>query len=62
MRTFASTRRGHTAPVGIMRKMDRGRDEATPFYLLGGVSLGIGIVVAIIVAVALVLYYIYGGK
>ena len=62
MLAFAWTRGGHTAPVGIMRKMARGRDEATPFYLLGGVTLGVGIVVAIVVAVALVLYYIYGGK
>jgi hypothetical protein len=48
--------------VGIVRKVDRGRDEATPFYLLGGVTLGVGIVVAIVVAIALVLYYAYGGK
>jgi hypothetical protein len=60
--TFASGARGQTAAVGIVRKMDRGRDEATPFYLLGGVTLGIGIVVAIVVAVALILYYVFGGK
>jgi hypothetical protein len=48
--------------MGIVRKADRGRDPATPFYLLGGVTLSIGIVVAIIVAVALVLYYVFGGK
>jgi hypothetical protein len=48
--------------MGIIRKMDRGRDQATPFYLLSGVTIGVGIVVAIVVAIALVLYYAYGGK
>jgi hypothetical protein len=48
--------------MGVIRKVERGRDEKTPFYLLGGVTLSIGIVAAVLIAIALVLYYAYGGK
>jgi hypothetical protein len=48
--------------MGVVRKMIRGRDEKTPFYLLGGVTLSISIIAAILIAVTLVLYYSYGGK
>jgi hypothetical protein len=48
--------------MGIIRKTARGRDEKTPFYLLGGVTLSISLVAAVLIAVALVLYYAYGGR
>jgi hypothetical protein len=48
--------------MAVIRKVVRGRDEKTPFYLLGGVTLGVGFLAAILIAVALVLYYANGGK
>jgi hypothetical protein len=48
--------------MGVIRKTIRGRDEKTPLYLLGGVTLSISILAAILIAVTLVLYYSYGGK
>jgi hypothetical protein len=41
---------------------ERGRSPRTPLIALTGVTVAIGIVVAIVVAVGLVLYYAYGGK
>src|SRR3954453_14357385 len=41
---------------------ERGRSERTPLIALTGVTVAIGIVVAIVVAVGLVLYSAYGGK
>jgi hypothetical protein len=43
-------------------KMTEGRDPATPFIALTGVTIAIAVVVAVLIAVALTLYYVYGGK
>jgi hypothetical protein len=48
--------------MGIVRKVARGRDEATPFYLLGGVTLSIGVIAAVLIAIGLILYYAFGGR
>jgi hypothetical protein len=61
-RPFAGVRVGQTTAMGVIRKTIRGRDEKTPLYLLGGVTLSISILAAILIAVTLVLYYSYGGK
>ena len=59
---FAAALWGQTIFMGVIRTTIRGRDEKTPFYLLGGVMLSISIIAAILIAVTLVLYYSYGGK
>ena len=44
-------------PKHLYRKADRGRDETTPVIVLGGVTVIIGAAVALLVAVALLLYF-----
>jgi hypothetical protein len=39
-----------------------GRSERTPWIILGGVTATIGVVVAIVAAIVLVLYFVLGGK
>jgi hypothetical protein len=39
-----------------------GRSERTPWIILGGVTATIGVVVAIVAAAVLVLYFVLGGK
>jgi hypothetical protein len=41
---------------GPLEKMESGRDESTPFWLLGGVSLFVGLLVAAVTAIALLAY------
>ena len=41
---------------------ERGRSPRTPLIALTGVTLVIGVIFAILVAVALILYFAYGGK
>jgi hypothetical protein len=45
-------------PRRLLRKADRGKDEATPFILISGVTLLIASVVAVIVAIGLALYFL----
>jgi hypothetical protein len=47
---------GSEHPDDVAQEAARGRSERTPFLALGGVTLVIGIVVALVVAVALLLY------
>lgn len=44
-------------PRRLFRKAARGSDEATPLIVLSGVTLVIAAVVAVVVAIALVLYF-----
>jgi hypothetical protein len=39
-----------------------GRSERTPWIVLGGVTATIGVLVAIVAAAVLVLYFVLGGK
>ena len=56
----------HPHPVEKIKELeaevDRGRSPRTPLLALTGVTLLLSIVFAILVTVALVLYFVYGGK
>jgi len=39
-----------------------GRSERTPWIILGGVTATVGVVVAIVAAAILILYFVLGGK
>lgn len=39
-----------------------GRSERTPWIVLGGVTMTIGVVVAVVAALILILYFVLGGK
>ena len=41
---------------------ERGRSPRTPLIALGGVTVFVGVIFAVLVTVALVLYFAYGGK
>jgi hypothetical protein len=41
---------------------EAGRSERTPWIAITGVSLFVGVIVAIVLAIALVLYFVYGGR
>jgi hypothetical protein len=45
-----------------IRRTARGRDPATPFYAQIGVIGIVGFAVIVLLAIALPLYYLYGGK
>lgn len=46
----------------LAAEAERGRSPRTPLIVLGGVTLFVGIVFAILVTIALILYFAYGGK
>jgi hypothetical protein len=43
-------------------EVDRGRSPRTPLLALTGVTLFLALIFAILVTIALVLYFVYGGK
>jgi hypothetical protein len=45
-------------PKRLARKAGRGRDEATPAIVLGGVTVIVGAAVAMLVAIALLVYFL----
>jgi hypothetical protein len=45
-------------PPRLVRKAARGKDEATPLIVISGMTMLIAGVVAVIVAIALVLYFV----
>lgn len=45
-------------PRRLFRKAARGKDEATPLIVIGGVSMVIAAVVGVIVAIGLALYFL----
>jgi hypothetical protein len=47
---------------GLAAEAERGRSPRTPLIVLSGVTLFIAIAFAILVTIALVLYFAYGGK
>ena len=46
----------------LAEEAERGRSPRTPLLLIGGVTLFVGIAFAILVTIALILYFAYGGK
>jgi cell division protein FtsX len=46
----------------LAAEVDRGRSPRTPLLALTGVTVLISIAFAILVTIALVLYFVYGGK
>jgi cell division protein FtsX len=49
-------------PKELVQEAERGRSPRTPLLALTGVTIIVGIAFAILVAIALVLYFAYGGK
>ena len=47
---------------GLAAEAERGRSPRTPLLALTGVTAVVAIAFAILVAIALVLYFTYGGK
>jgi hypothetical protein len=45
-------------PRRLFRKAARGKDEATPLIVIGGVTMVIAVVVALIVVMGLALYFL----
>jgi hypothetical protein len=56
----------HPHPVekakDLAAEAERGRSPRTPLLALTGVTLFLGVLFAIFVTIALVLYFVYGGK
>jgi hypothetical protein len=46
----------------LEREAEEGKSARTPLIALTGVTLFVGIIFAILVTIALVLYFAYGGK
>jgi hypothetical protein len=46
----------------LEREAEEGRSARTPVIALTGVTIFVGIIFAILVTIALVLYFAYGGK
>ena len=45
-------------PKRLLRRAERGKDEATPVIVLGGVTLVVAIVVGVLLAVVLLVYFL----
>jgi hypothetical protein len=46
----------------LEREAEEGRSPRTPLIAITGVTLFVGVIFVIVVTVALVLYFVYGGK
>jgi hypothetical protein len=46
----------------LEREAEEGRSPRTPLIALTGVTLFVSVIFAVVVTVALVLYFVYGGK
>jgi hypothetical protein len=46
----------------LEREAERGRSARTPVIAITGVSVVVGTVVLLVLAVALTLYFVYGGR
>jgi hypothetical protein len=56
----------HPHPIEKVKQLEaeaeRGRSPRTPLLVLGGVTAFVSVIFAILLAVALILYFAYGGK
>jgi hypothetical protein len=48
------------SPKEVLREVDRGTSESTPFVMLGGVTLVVGIAVVAVVAIVVAAIFIIG--
>ena len=46
----------------LEQEAERGRSARTPLIALTGVTLFVGVIFAIVLAIGLTLYFVYGGK
>jgi hypothetical protein len=46
----------------LEREAEEGRSPRTPLIAITGVTLFVGVIFVIVVTIALVLYFVYGGK
>jgi hypothetical protein len=46
----------------LEREAERGRSPRTPLIAVTGVTLFLGVIFVILLAVAMTLYFVYGGK
>jgi hypothetical protein len=46
----------------LEHEAEEGRSARTPLIAITGVTLFVSVIVAVVLAVALVLYFVYGGK
>ena len=46
----------------LEHEAEEGRSPRTPLIVLSGVTLFLGVIFAILLAIALTLYFVYGGK
>jgi hypothetical protein len=46
----------------LEEEAERGESPRTPLIAITGVTLFVGLVVAIVLAIALVVYFVYGGR
>jgi hypothetical protein len=46
----------------LEKEAEEGSSDRTPLIVITGVGLVAGVVVAIVLAIALTLYFVYGGK
>ena len=53
-----SERAGDTVRDAVVE----GEHEATPFIAFGGISLVLGVVVSLVIVVALIVYFAFGGR
>jgi hypothetical protein len=56
----------HPHPIEKVKALEaeaeRGRSPRTPLLVLGGVTVFVSVIFAVLLAVALILYFAYGGK
>jgi hypothetical protein len=56
----------HPHPIEKVKELEaeaeRGRSPRTPLLVLGGVTVFVSVIFAVLVTVALILYFAYGGK
>jgi hypothetical protein len=56
----------HPHPVEKIKELEaeaeRGRSPRTPLIAITGITIVVGVIFAVLVTVALVLYFAYGGK
>jgi hypothetical protein len=56
----------HPHPVEKIKELEaeaeRGRSPRTPLIAITGITIVIGVIFAVLVTIALVLYFAYGGK
>jgi hypothetical protein len=56
----------HPHPIEKIKELEaeaeRGRSPRTPLLVLTGVAIVSGVIFAVVVTIALVVYFVYGGK